>query len=185
MIILDTDHLSALEYRAAPSAFALQARMESLSPDEIATTAISVEEQMRGWLGLIRRYPGVHRQVPSYERLIRLFDFFAQWQILPFDQAAADQFTTLHYGGKEFVSARWILKSPRLSWCVGVRCCRGIAEILTKSPVSTWKIRYNRNSTINLIALTARSIGASVITLNRKDFEDIRQYRRFRLLCWQ
>ena len=36
-----------------------------------------------------------------------------------------------------------------------------------------------------LIALTARSIGASVITLNGKDFEDIRQYRRFRLLSWQ
>jgi len=99
MIILDTDHLSALEYRAAPSAFALQAHLESLSPDEIATTAISVEEQMRGWLGLIRRYPDVHRQVPSYERLIRLFDFFAQWQILSFDQAAADQFTTLRRQG--------------------------------------------------------------------------------------
>jgi len=99
MIILDTDHLSALQYRAAPSAFALQARLESLSPDEIATTAISVEEQMRGWLGLIRRYPDVHHQVPSYERLIRLFDFFAQWQILPFDQAAADQFTRLRRQG--------------------------------------------------------------------------------------
>ena len=99
MIILDSDHLSALQYRAAPSAFALQARLESLSPDEIATTAISVEEQMRGWLGLIRRYPDVHHQVPSYERLIRLFDFFAQWQILPFDQAAADQFTRLRRQG--------------------------------------------------------------------------------------
>ena len=28
MIILDTDHLSALQFRAAPSAFALQARLE-------------------------------------------------------------------------------------------------------------------------------------------------------------
>jgi len=99
MIILDTDHLSALEYRAVPSAFALQARLESLSPDEVATTAISVEEQMRGWLGLIRRYPDVQRQVPSYERLIRLFDFFAQWQILPFDEAAANQFTRLRRQG--------------------------------------------------------------------------------------
>ncbi len=36
-----------------------------------------------------------------------------------------------------------------------------------------------------LIALTARSIGATVITLNRQDFEDIRSYRRFRLLCWE
>lgn len=36
-----------------------------------------------------------------------------------------------------------------------------------------------------LIALTARSIGATVLTLNRQDFEDIQQYRRFRLLCWE
>jgi predicted nucleic acid-binding protein len=36
-----------------------------------------------------------------------------------------------------------------------------------------------------LIALTARSIGATVITLNCQDFEDIQRYRRFRLLCWE
>jgi len=36
-----------------------------------------------------------------------------------------------------------------------------------------------------LIALTARSIGATVITLDGQDFEGIRQYRRFRLLCWE
>lgn len=36
-----------------------------------------------------------------------------------------------------------------------------------------------------LIALTARSLGATVITLNGQDFEDIRQYRRFKLLIWE
>ena len=36
-----------------------------------------------------------------------------------------------------------------------------------------------------LIALTARSIGATVITLNGQDFEDIRRYRRFRFLRWE
>ena len=36
-----------------------------------------------------------------------------------------------------------------------------------------------------LIALTARSIGATVITLNRQDFENIQPYRRFRLLSWE
>jgi predicted nucleic acid-binding protein len=36
-----------------------------------------------------------------------------------------------------------------------------------------------------LIALTARSIGAAVITLNGQDFENIRQYRRFRLMSWE
>jgi len=36
-----------------------------------------------------------------------------------------------------------------------------------------------------LIALTARSIGATVITLNGQDFKDIQQYRQFKLLCWE
>ena len=36
-----------------------------------------------------------------------------------------------------------------------------------------------------LIALTARSIGATVVTLNRQDLEDIRQHRRFRLISWE
>ena len=34
------------------------------------------------------------------------------------------------------------------------------------------------------IALTARSIGATVITLNSQDFEGTRRYRRFRFICW-
>jgi tRNA(fMet)-specific endonuclease VapC len=99
MIILDTDHISALQHREAPTAFVLQSRLEALSPDEIATTAISIEEQTRGWLGLIRRYPDVHRQVAYYERLVRLFDFFAEWQILPFDQRAANEFERLRQEG--------------------------------------------------------------------------------------
>jgi predicted nucleic acid-binding protein len=75
--------------------FALQARLETFSPDEIVPTVVTVGEQMRGWLGLIRRYTDVHRQVAYYERLVRLFDFFAEWRILPFDPRAADEFKRL------------------------------------------------------------------------------------------
>jgi tRNA(fMet)-specific endonuclease VapC len=67
----------------------------SASLDEIATTVITVEEQTRGWLGLIRRHTDVHRQVAYYERLVRLFDFFAEWQILLFDSRAAAEFKRL------------------------------------------------------------------------------------------
>lgn len=35
-----------------------------------------------------------------------------------------------------------------------------------------------------LIALCARNIGATVITLNRSDFEEIRKIRDFKLVCW-
>ncbi len=99
MIILDTDHISALQYRDSPKAFALQARLETLPLDDIATTAITVEEQTRSWLGLIHRCNDVHRQVQYYDRLIGLFDFFADWLILPFDQPAADEFERLRQQG--------------------------------------------------------------------------------------
>jgi tRNA(fMet)-specific endonuclease VapC len=95
MIFLDTDHISVLQYEGSPHAVALQARLEVLPPDEVATTVITVEEQMRGWLGLIHRYTDVHRQVEYYERLIGLIDFFAAWHILPFDQQAANTFQRL------------------------------------------------------------------------------------------
>lgn len=35
-----------------------------------------------------------------------------------------------------------------------------------------------------LIALSARSVGALVVTANRRDFEEIKRIRDFKLLCW-
>jgi tRNA(fMet)-specific endonuclease VapC len=95
MILLDTDHLSLLQARDAPSAFALQARLETLPPDEVVTTVITLEEQMRGWLALIHRVTDVRRQVAYDERRRSLVAFFAAWEVLPFDQHAATTFERL------------------------------------------------------------------------------------------
>jgi hypothetical protein len=62
VIILDTDHISPLQYRDSSKTLRFLERLEALTPDEISTTAISIEEQMRGWLRLIRRYRDVHKQ---------------------------------------------------------------------------------------------------------------------------
>lgn len=95
MILLDTDHLSLLQVRDAPAAFALHARLEA-TPDEMVTTVITLEEQMRGWLALLHRVPEVARQVVYYERLL---GFFAAWEVLPFDQRAAATFAQLRQQG--------------------------------------------------------------------------------------
>ena len=94
MILLDTDHLSLLQVREAPAAFALHARLAA-TPDAVVTTVITLEEQMRGWLALIRRVTDVQRQVAYYERLRSLVAFFAAWEVLPFDQHAATTFERL------------------------------------------------------------------------------------------
>jgi tRNA(fMet)-specific endonuclease VapC len=95
VIILDTDHVVVLKYEGSPQAEALSANMAASFERDFAITAVTIEEQMRGWLALIHRSPDVHRRLPAYERLAELFDFFSRWNIVPFDKAAADEFVRL------------------------------------------------------------------------------------------
>lgn len=69
--------------------------MEASTDQVFGTTIVSVEEQLRGWLGLIHRYREVHKQLFAYERLADLLDFFADLEILRFEQQAADEFERL------------------------------------------------------------------------------------------
>ena len=94
MILLDTDHVNILQSRG-PQAAVLTGRMSASHDQDFGVTAITLEEQMRGWLALIHRLNNVQKQIPAYARLVGLFDFFARWQIAPFDQRAADEFARL------------------------------------------------------------------------------------------
>ena len=53
MILLDNDHLSVLKYDEHPRCRALRARMNASEDPFFATTIVSAEEQMRGWLAKI------------------------------------------------------------------------------------------------------------------------------------
>ena len=66
MLILDTDLLSLLE-RADASALALQMRLDQIDENEIVTTVISYEEQMRGWLGYIAQANTSEKMLLAYE----------------------------------------------------------------------------------------------------------------------
>lgn len=95
MIILDTDHISLLQRRDSPKADELRRRVRSVVSEEVVTTAVTVEEQLRSWLSRIAQSPDVHQQTKYYDRLMALFDFFAEWEVLPFDDRAADEFKRL------------------------------------------------------------------------------------------
>src|SRR5262245_14979907 len=95
MILLDSDHLSVLRYPESRGHAVLRARMGALAEKTFATHIVSVEEQMRGWLALINRLRDVHKQIPAYERLAKLFDFLSDWEIILFDERAADEFKRL------------------------------------------------------------------------------------------
>ncbi len=95
MIVLDTSYVSLFEYPEEPVAQQLRERLDASRDQDVVTTAITPEEQMRGWLSAIHRHRDVHRQVAYYERLVGLFRFFAAWRVLPFDNRAADMFDSL------------------------------------------------------------------------------------------
>jgi tRNA(fMet)-specific endonuclease VapC len=117
MIILDTDHLSILQHPENPQQERLLAAMERSADADFATTSISLEEQMRGWLAAISRARDVHKQLRYYERLTGLVEFYSRWQVIAFDEAAADLFV-----GFRRELARWTSKLQP-SRVFGARFC--------------------------------------------------------------
>jgi len=95
MIILDTDHISILQHAESTVAATLQQRLSDSPDGDIATTAITLEEQCRSWLSLINRHTDARQQVRYYDRFVRAFRFFSKWRVVSFDIAAAERFQEL------------------------------------------------------------------------------------------
>jgi tRNA(fMet)-specific endonuclease VapC len=95
MVILDTDHMSVLERRERPALGHLLNRLADLSPSEVATTVISYEEQMRGWMAYLSRARSVTQQITAYSRLLAHLDNYRRIPVLGFDTAAATEFQRL------------------------------------------------------------------------------------------
>jgi tRNA(fMet)-specific endonuclease VapC len=55
MVVLDTDHMSLLEWADVRDSTPLRTRLAALPPAEVVTTIISYEEQLRGWMTYIAR----------------------------------------------------------------------------------------------------------------------------------
>jgi tRNA(fMet)-specific endonuclease VapC len=90
VLVLDTNHVSELGY-ATSAGLRLRDRLLT-SGEETATTIVSVEEQLRGWLAEIHRLASPHNQISAYRRLQERIEFFAAWIVLPWNEAAADLF---------------------------------------------------------------------------------------------
>ncbi|MDB6007637.1 MAG: PilT protein domain protein [Prosthecobacter sp.] len=91
MVVLDTNHLSALE-RAGASGVRLRDRLRD-RPQELFTTVISVEEQLHGRMGTIAqlsRQP--HQQIEAYQRFYERVEYYARWSVLLWDQESANLF---------------------------------------------------------------------------------------------
>lgn len=95
MNLPDTDHLSVFQFPHSPRHERLVARMQASSDSVFATTVVSIEEQMRGWLERIHRLRDVRKQVVPYDQLAWFVEFWQRWQIVHLDLRAADLFNQL------------------------------------------------------------------------------------------
>lgn len=98
MILLDTDHFSVLTDSRHAKHSQLVARLVD-AEDAVLIPVICVEEQMRAWLAQIRRVRDPHKLISPYDRLVRLLDTLAEWEIARWNEQAANQFAELRRTG--------------------------------------------------------------------------------------
>ncbi|MGA9382271.1 MAG: type II toxin-antitoxin system VapC family toxin [Phormidium sp.] len=89
--ILDTDCLTLWQNEHP----VVKQRINQVNYQEIAIAVISVEEQMRGWLNIIRQSSQSDRLIWAYKGLQDGVEFFQQVNVLEFDQDAYTCYTEL------------------------------------------------------------------------------------------
>ncbi len=97
MLILDTDHLSEID-RGSTQAARLLERLSTIET-RVGTTIVSVEEQLRGLLALLRTVPDALNAVPYYDRFQKFVAEVSAWDILPLTEPAAAEFARLRRSG--------------------------------------------------------------------------------------
>jgi tRNA(fMet)-specific endonuclease VapC len=89
--VLDTDTVSLLQ-DGHPT---VSAHVSRYGPDEVATTIITVEEQLSAWYALLRRARTARQLVPVYERMTLTVRFLSRLPVLTFTERAADAYERL------------------------------------------------------------------------------------------
>ena len=84
MVVLDTDHMTMLEWKSRPETQRLRARLNELSEDEVATTIISYEEQIRGWMAYLAKSRTSDQRVKAYRRLRNQLHNYCEIIVLDF-----------------------------------------------------------------------------------------------------
>ena len=97
MLVLDTDHLSEIEYGTVKG-IALTQRMKQAG-QEAVTTIVTVEEQLRGWLAELARSRNRERLVAVYELFQSRIGRIKDRRVLPFSAHAASKFAELRSSG--------------------------------------------------------------------------------------
>jgi tRNA(fMet)-specific endonuclease VapC len=123
--ILDTDHVSLVQ-RGQPH---VVARLATISPQQLAVSIVTVQEQLRGRLAQVQRAHNSAALVFAYNQLHETFTFYLTVPIIDFDERAA-----------------------------------AVMDVLRQRKI--------RIGTLDLrIAAITLAVGATLVTRNRRDFE--------------
>jgi tRNA(fMet)-specific endonuclease VapC len=95
MFLLDTDHISILQWQSQPEFGRLTQRMKQHPAAVFHFCIVSFHEQVLGANAYIGRAHTTADVTDGYELLERIRADFAAVPVLPFDQAAAVQFDNL------------------------------------------------------------------------------------------
>lgn len=95
MIILDTDCLSIFERSSGPDYLALARNLSKFYPEDITTTIISFDEQMRGWMSVVAKANTIERLIVTYAKLDRFLKIFRRIPTVSFDADAGKVFEEL------------------------------------------------------------------------------------------
>lgn len=94
MFIFDTDYMSLLD-RGGDEGERLLNRLRDVPLDDIATTIVSYEEQVRGWMSQISQTRLTIEQTTFYIRLKKQMQQYCRIAVIDFDQKSALEFDRL------------------------------------------------------------------------------------------
>ncbi len=89
--VLDTDILSLLAQKGSREGANIRRRLVELPPgDTVATTIVNYEEQIRGWMALLRSAKSTSAELFAYRRLLEHLTTFRTLNVMPYESAAAE-----------------------------------------------------------------------------------------------
>ena len=89
--LLDTDHISLLERGHS----AVCARVATTPPDQLATSAVTVEEMLRGRLAVLAQPLDGPARTHAYLKLLETVNFCASASVIQYDSACETEYQRL------------------------------------------------------------------------------------------
>ncbi len=136
-VLLDTDHLSVLQWQEQPAFGRLIARLDRLLPDDISTSIVSFREKVQGWLAYLNRAKKPDQVVEAYRKLEIFWRSFLLMNVVAYTAEAQSRFAVLHrqHPRLETMDARIAaiaLATESILLTRNIRHFRGIADLVVE-----------------------------------------------------